>query len=86
MSHLIATPELYGDPFQAFFTGSVPGSPSSGSLLPEFQRDPAMARITLATLPAVTVNQADVRAIAVTPVRGPVLLWRWTAGCPPSAR
>jgi hypothetical protein len=74
MSHLIATPELYGDPFQAFFTGSVPGSPSSGSLLPEFQRDPAMARITLATLPAVTVNQADVRAIAVTPVRGPVLL------------
>ncbi len=74
LSHLIATPELYGDPFQALFTSSVPGSPSTGSLLPEFQRDPAMARITLMTLPALTVNQADVRAIAVTTVRGPVLL------------
>ncbi len=74
LAHLIASPELYGDPFQVYFSSAGPGSASSGSLLADLQRDPAIEQLTLATVPAITVDKTDVRALAVTPVRGPLLL------------
>jgi hypothetical protein len=74
MSHLIASPELYGDPFQAYFNGSGPGAPPVASLLDEFRRDPAIGQVTLMTSAQLSVNQADVRALAVSAARGPLLL------------
>jgi FtsX-like permease family len=74
LSHLIASPELYGSPFQAFVNGSGPGSPDQPGLLAALAREPAIDRVTLVSVPAITVNKIGVRAAAVTPVRGPVLL------------
>jgi ABC-type lipoprotein release transport system permease subunit len=74
LSHLIASPELYGAPFQAYFESSGPGAVPQDSLLTELERDPAIDRITLVSVPAITVNEIGVRALAATPVRGTVLL------------
>jgi hypothetical protein len=73
LSHLTDSPELYGAPFQAVFnTGS--GATSKSSLLTELGRDTKIDRITVASVPAITVGHISVRAITVQPVRGPVLL------------
>jgi ABC-type lipoprotein release transport system permease subunit len=74
LSHLVASPELYGSPFQAFVNGSGPGSPDETGLLAALARVPAIDRVTLVSVPAVTVNKIGVRAATVTPVRGAVLL------------
>jgi hypothetical protein len=77
LAHLLATPALYGTPFQAYFaTDGTPGSQAAvnGPLLASLRRDPAIARITLAAFVEVNVNGQHVRAVVMTPVRGPVLL------------
>ena len=76
LAHLIATPALYGAPFQAFFNSSGPGGIEQGSLLSELEGDQGIGQITFISLPAITVNQVNVRAIAATAVRGrgPLLL------------
>jgi FtsX-like permease family len=74
LSHLVASPELYGSPFQAFVNGSGPGAPDQPGLLAALAREPAIDRVTLVSVPAITVNKIGVRAAAVRPVRGPVLL------------
>jgi hypothetical protein len=77
LSHLVASPELYGDPFQAFFTQSAGPRDAqilTGTLLRSLRDDPAIDRVTLAAAPEIAVNRADVRAIAVRPVRGRALL------------
>jgi hypothetical protein len=77
MSRLIASPALYGTPFQAYFASD--GSPGSqavvnGPLLEGLRRDRAIRRITLAAFVEVNVNGRHVRAVVTAPVRGPVLL------------
>jgi hypothetical protein len=77
LSHLVASPELYGDPFQAWFTESAGPHDAQilrGSLLRSLTNDPSIDRVTLAAAPEIAVNHADVRAIAVTAVRGRTLL------------
>jgi FtsX-like permease family len=77
LAHLLATPALYGTPFQAYFANDgTPGSQAAvnGPLLASLRRDPAIARITLAAFVEVNVNGQHVRAVVMTPVRGPVLL------------
>lgn len=74
LSYLTASPELYGAPFQAYFASSGPGSAAENSLLTELRSDPAIDRITLAAVPAIAVNHTSVRAVAATPIRGPILL------------
>lgn len=77
LSHLVASPELYGDPFQAFFTqGGGPREAQilTGRLLQSLRGDPSIDRITLAAAPEIEVDRAHIRAIAVTPVRGRALL------------
>jgi hypothetical protein len=74
LSHLTASPDLYGDPFQAFFNWSGPGGSAGTGLLTGLQRDPAIDRITLISEPSITVNQVNVLALAAGAVRGPLLL------------
>ena len=77
LSHLVASPELYGDPFQAFFTqggGPRDAQVLTGRLLHSLRQDPSIDRITLAAAPEIAVNRTHVRAIAVRPVRGRALL------------
>jgi hypothetical protein len=74
LSHLTASPELYGDPFQAFFSWSGPGGAAGTGLLTGLERDPAIDRITLISAPAITVNQVSVRGLAAAAPRGPLLL------------
>ncbi|HEY7429981.1 MAG TPA: ABC transporter permease [Streptosporangiaceae bacterium] len=73
LAHLTATPALYGAPFQAYFNASGPGAPTGG-LLDGLRRDRAISRITLVSVPAIAVNHVNVRAIAATAIRGPMLL------------
>ena len=77
LAHLEATPALYGEPFQAYFASD--GEPDSartvtGEVLTKLRSDPAIGQITLSVLTEVQINGKHVRAFAVAPVRGPVLL------------
>jgi hypothetical protein len=74
LAHLLASPELYGDPFQAVITTSAPGASPPASLVSELIRDSAIDRITTVTAPEITVGTVNVRALATAAVRGPVLL------------
>jgi ABC-type lipoprotein release transport system permease subunit len=77
LAHLLASPALYGTPFQAYFANNgQPGTQAqvNGPLLDSLRRDPAIARITQAAFVEVNVNGRHVRAVIVNPVRGPVLL------------
>jgi ABC-type lipoprotein release transport system permease subunit len=74
LAHLTATPALYGAPYQYFFNSAGPGTIGQDPLVNELVRDRAIGRITLVTVPAITVNRVNVRAIAATAVRGPLLL------------
>jgi hypothetical protein len=74
LSHLVGSPDLYGAPYQASVNSSGPGAPDEGSLLAGLHREPAFDRITLVSVPAISVNKVGVRAAIVTPVRGTALL------------
>jgi len=74
LAHLVASPELYGDPFQAVITTSAPGASPPANLVSQLIHDPAIDRITTVTAPAITVGTVTVRALAAAAVRGPVLL------------
>jgi hypothetical protein len=74
LAHLTTTPALYGAPFQAYFNASGPGATDERSVLAELKRDPAIGRITLASVPAIAVNRVSVRAVTATAVRGRMLL------------
>jgi len=76
LAHLTATPALYGAPFQDMFSSSGPGAIGQDPLIKELEKDPAISRITLVSIPAVTVNGVNVRAVvaAAAAGRGPMLL------------
>jgi hypothetical protein len=77
LANLIATPALYGAPFQAYFASDgTPGSQAAvdGPLLASLRKDPAIAQLTLGTFTEINVNGSHVRAIALTPLRGPALV------------
>lgn len=78
LAHLLSTPALYGAPFQVSFAnqGSGSGKEVMGRVLPSLRRDPAIARISLATTATATLNGHHVGVLAVSPVRGPALLSR----------
>jgi hypothetical protein len=56
LSHLLTSPELYGDPYPAFVNAGGPAAPSAASLVSELRRDPAVDRITLVTAPAISIG------------------------------
>lgn len=74
LAHLTASPALYGAPFQAYFSSAGPGPGGQQGLLADMRHYRAIDRITLASVPAITVNGASVRAVATTAIKGPLLL------------
>ncbi|MEP7022847.1 MAG: FtsX-like permease family protein, partial [Actinomycetota bacterium] len=74
LTHLTASPALYGAPFQVYFNAGGPGGNAPDRLVTELARDPAIDRITVASTAAITVGNTSVRAITTQPVRGEVLL------------
>ena len=76
LTRLISSPALYGVPFQAEFSnqGTGPESAFTGPVLTSLRKDPAIARITVATIAAMDVNGRQVRAVAANAIRGPALI------------
>ena len=73
LSHLTATPRLYGDMFQLNFTDPLGGRPDP-ILLSSLEHNKAVTAITEGIATEVSVNQVAVGAIAGTPIRGQLLL------------
>ena len=76
LARLIATPALYGAPFQAQFANESLGSGAviTGKLMTSLRHDPAIARITLASVAEMDVNGRHVRGVALRAVRGAALI------------
>jgi hypothetical protein len=72
LSHLTATPRLYGDPFQLSFNPN--GGPSDPALLGQLEHDKAVTAITQgAGGGAVTINKVVTWTVAASPIRGRLL-------------
>jgi len=84
LSHLTATPALYGDPFQLNISDPNGGGAPDPVLLKSLEHNRAVTGITQGiALPAVSVNKLVVGAIAGRAIRGQLLL-STVAGHPPS--
>lgn len=74
LSHLTATPPLYGDPFQLSFSDGGSSQPNP-VVLGALERDNAVTGITEGIAPPeVSVNKVAVSPVAGTAIRGPLLL------------
>ena len=71
LSHLTATPRLYGDAFQLNFTTA--DGPPNPALLKGLERDPSVTGITEGSAVEISVDKQAVGAVAATPVRGGIL-------------
>jgi ABC-type lipoprotein release transport system permease subunit len=76
LTQLINSPALYGAPYDMKFSANGTGSGAvlTGPLLHSLRRDPAIDRVTMATVVEINVNGRHVRAVAVTAARGPALI------------
>jgi len=73
LTHLTVTPDLYGDRFALNFTNPTPQGPAPG-LLSTLTHDRAVTGITEGfALPAISINNVIVGAVAGTSARGPLL-------------
>jgi hypothetical protein len=89
LSHLIASPALYGDPFPVMFTssgGTQDAQTITGRLLRELTRDPSIDQVTQIAVPEIAVNHVQVRALALRAVHGPPLLSTITGRVPAGGR
>jgi hypothetical protein len=73
LSHLTATPRLYGDPFQLNFTDPAGGGPDP-SLLRSLEHNKAVTGITEGIATEISIDGASVGGIAATAIRGGLLL------------
>jgi hypothetical protein len=76
LSHLTATPDLYGDAYQVLFGSSGSTYPLPTTLLSSLERDKAITRIMLGTRDEISINKVSVFAVEGTAIRGPLLLSR----------
>jgi hypothetical protein len=84
LSHLTATPKLYGDPFQLSFNPN--GGPSDPALLTSLERDSAITGITEgAGGGELSINKVITWTIAASQVRGPLLFSTVDGHLPSSA-
>jgi hypothetical protein len=74
LSHLTATPALYGSDYQLTFSNVGGGAGNFNSELTGLEHDRAITGIMLAARDEVSVNGVSVLAIAGEAVRGPMLL------------
>jgi hypothetical protein len=74
LTHLTATPRLYGQAFDVWFNGL--GSPglTASTVVSQLKADPAVNGITLGTSASVTVNGVATDSIAGQADRGPLLI------------
>jgi hypothetical protein len=74
LSHLTATPALYGQDYQLLFANSAasPGNPAGE--LRALEHDPAIASIMTGTREEVDIGGVSVFAVAATAIRGPLML------------
>jgi hypothetical protein len=73
LSHLTATPRLYGDTFQLNFTDPNGAGPDA-VLLGSLEHNRAISAITKGYALEVSINEVPVGAIAGSPIRGALLL------------
>src|SRR5215470_1959188 len=71
LSHLLATPALYGQQFQLDFSDN--GGPTDGRLLRELTQDPAVTGISRGADVTTTINAVPVEGLAGRSVRGGLL-------------
>ena len=81
LTHLTATPRLYGDTFQLNFTDPADGKPDP-VLLRSLERNKAVTGITEGIATEILVNKVVVGAIAGTSARGGLLLSTVTGHLP----
>ena len=76
LARLINSPALYGAPYQAVFTneGSNNGAEAVRAIQDRLLRDPAIDRVTLASVVELNVNGHHVRAVAIKAVHGAPLI------------
>ena len=74
LTHLTATPALYGSNYQLSFSTSNGGPGNPTSWVSSLQHDRSITAIMLAATDEVSINGHDVLAIAGKAVRGPMLL------------
>ncbi len=74
LTHLTATPRLYGQAFDVWFNGLDQGGPGVTPVLKKLKADPAITAITLGTSGSVIINGVATDAIAGQPVRGKMLV------------
>ncbi len=77
LSHLTATPTLYGEPFQFELTGLPPGPGAlqqAQSIATDLERNSAIGRVTIGISQQILVNGTSVDLLAGHPERGAVLL------------
>jgi hypothetical protein len=74
LTHLTATPALYGSDYQMSISSSSGGPGNPTSWVASLQRDHSITAIMLAASDEVTIKGHDVLAIAGKAVRGPILL------------
>lgn len=84
LSHLTATPDLYGDAYQVWFNGGG-SAVKQGHLLSSLQHDPAVGRITLGVASQYQIDGLNVAGVAGTPVKGGKLLLTTIDGHMPDA-
>ncbi len=68
LSHLTATPRLYGDAFQLNFTDNTPEA--NPGLLRVLEHDRAVTGITKGIVTEISINKLSLPAVAATAVRG----------------
>jgi putative ABC transport system permease protein len=73
LSHLTATPALYGSDYQLTFSNTGGAAGNFNSELAGLKHDPAITGIMLAARDEVSINGVSVLAIAGEAVRGPLL-------------
>ncbi len=74
LSHLTATPALYGSDYQMLFSNVGGGAGNPTSEVARLEHDPAITGITLVARVEVSINGVSVFAIAGKAVRGPLLM------------
>ncbi len=74
LSHLIATPKLYGDDYQVFLVNNAGTGGNPAREVASLERNPSITGITRGVRQEVSINGVSVFALAAKAVRGPLLL------------
>jgi hypothetical protein len=85
LSHLLASPELYGAPYQAAINSGTGARPPA-MVISDLRSDHGIDRITNVTGTAISIGKISVRAVEATPVRGAMLLSASAGRLPASLR